>query len=281
MPYITVESGALSDEQKEGLIKQLTEVPSKIMKVLDGGEFMKRIAALSIMLICMTGLTACAKDNANTLNTSAQDIMEEAHSTEKIHDDIAAENIHYVNVSGNARSIVIRQSENKYFEFYNGDLDADHTYKVHCDENGDTIDINIMMENAEEDNSILGSVIIDIPQKEFEKIEVTGDFSQIYLYTINSDVLIHANDAFVNLDLEAEQLEHNITLGGSESNVFRGVSVYLDRFPDDVRMELNLIQGGTINDPENILKENGLEAGSGKPVISINNTKEINVYRIE
>ena len=33
MPYITVESGALSDEQKELLIKQLTEVSSEIMKV--------------------------------------------------------------------------------------------------------------------------------------------------------------------------------------------------------------------------------------------------------
>ena len=36
----------------------------------------------------------------------------------------------------------------------------------------------------------------------------------------------------------------------------------------------------TYNDLENILK-NGLESGSGKPVISINNTKEINFYRIE
>lgn len=33
MPYITVESGALSDEQKEELIKRLTEVSSEIMKV--------------------------------------------------------------------------------------------------------------------------------------------------------------------------------------------------------------------------------------------------------
>ena len=200
--------------------------------------------------------------------------------TEKIHYDIAAENIHHVNISGNARSIVIRQSENEYFELHNGDLNTDHTYKVYCVENGDTIDINIMMENAEDDNDILGSVIIDIPQKEFEKIEVTGEFSQISLCTLNSDVLIHANNSFVNLDLEADHLEHNITLEGSESDVFRGVSVYLDKFPDNVRMELNVIQGGSINDPENILK-NGLESGSGKPVISINNTKEINFYRIE
>lgn len=33
MPYITVESGALSDEQKEELIKRLMEVSSEIMKV--------------------------------------------------------------------------------------------------------------------------------------------------------------------------------------------------------------------------------------------------------
>ena len=33
MPYITVESGALSDEQKELLIKRLTEVSSEIIKV--------------------------------------------------------------------------------------------------------------------------------------------------------------------------------------------------------------------------------------------------------
>lgn len=33
MPYITVEGGALTDEQKEELIKQLTETASKIMKV--------------------------------------------------------------------------------------------------------------------------------------------------------------------------------------------------------------------------------------------------------
>lgn len=33
MPYITVESGMLSDEQKELLIKQLTDTASDIMKV--------------------------------------------------------------------------------------------------------------------------------------------------------------------------------------------------------------------------------------------------------
>jgi len=33
MPYITIESGALSDEQKEQLIARLTEISSEIMKV--------------------------------------------------------------------------------------------------------------------------------------------------------------------------------------------------------------------------------------------------------
>lgn len=33
MPYITIESGALSDEQKEELIRRLTEVSSEIMNV--------------------------------------------------------------------------------------------------------------------------------------------------------------------------------------------------------------------------------------------------------
>ena len=33
MPYITVESGVLSDAQKEDLINQLTKVSSEIMKI--------------------------------------------------------------------------------------------------------------------------------------------------------------------------------------------------------------------------------------------------------
>ena len=33
MPYITIESGKLSDEQKEHLIRRVTEVSSEIMKV--------------------------------------------------------------------------------------------------------------------------------------------------------------------------------------------------------------------------------------------------------
>ena len=33
MPYITIEGGELSPSQKEDLIKQVTEVSSKIMKI--------------------------------------------------------------------------------------------------------------------------------------------------------------------------------------------------------------------------------------------------------
>ncbi len=33
MPYITIESGALSNEQKENLIRRLTETASEIMNV--------------------------------------------------------------------------------------------------------------------------------------------------------------------------------------------------------------------------------------------------------
>lgn len=91
-------------------------------------------------------------------------------------------------------------------------------------------------------------------------------------------MLIDANKSYVNLDIESEHLNHNITLDGLEANAFRGVSVYLDEVPENVKMELNLIPGGTIYDSQSILQNNGLETGSGKPVISINNTKEIYFY---
>lgn len=233
---------------------------------------MKRIAVLLIILAAAVGLTIGFKNSGNAPDASAQS------QTEKIHDDISAENIRYVNISGNARSILIRQSMDECFEIYNGDLNAAHKYEVNCDEKDGTIDINVMMENAENDNNVLGSVIIDIPQKEFEQIEVSGEFGNISLYTLNSDVLINANESFVYLDLEADDLKHNITLDGSESKAFRGVSVYLDKFPDNVKMELNLLQGGTINDPQNMIKKNGLKSGTESPIISISNTREINIY---
>lgn len=245
---------------------------------------MKKIAILFMLipLISVAGLTACADNSTNSFSTSNTSVESAiANGDEngvKIHDDIAAENIRYVNISGNARSIVIRQGANESFQFHNADLVAGHTYEVHCDAHGDTLDISIMMEHADADNNILGSIIIDIPQKEFEKIETTGDFRQVFCYTVNSDMFISASNSYVNLDLESEHLDHNITLDGLESNAFRGVSIYLDELPDNVKMELNLMQGGRINDSDSILEDNRLETGSGKPVISINNTKEINVY---
>lgn len=56
--------------------------------------------------------------------------------------------------------------------------------------------------------------------------KTAGDFGQIFLYTINSDVFIHANKSVVNLDLEAEHLDHNITLDGLKADAFKGVSLY-------------------------------------------------------
>lgn len=144
---------------------------------------------------------------------------------EKLHDDIAPGNFRQIKIGGNAKSIIIRPSSSENFEFYNGDLD--HRYAVRCDGSGDTLAIEISMENPDRDNDILGSVLIGIPQREFEKVEIAGDFKQVSLYTIQSEVLIHANDSRVNLNLEADRLEHNITLDGSEPNAFRGVSVFL------------------------------------------------------
>lgn len=238
---------------------------------------MKKITLLFLLLllISLTGCTTGAKDGTDGFDTFAEE------RPEKIHDDIAPESFRQVNISGNAKSIVIKSSLSENFEFYNGDLNLDHTYTVLCDGSGENLDIEITMENPDEDNNILGSVLIYIPEKEFEKVEIAGDFKQVSLYTINSEVLIHANDSLVNLDLEADYLEHNITLEGSVSNAFRSVSVYFDNFPDNISMDLNPIQDGTINDPQDILKENGLESGIGEPIISINSAKEINIYSKE
>ena len=233
---------------------------------------MKRAIFLFVMLMTMTGLSACATDDLNASDPSAPD------GPEKMYEDIAAEDFKQVHISGSASSVVIRRSESENFEFYNGDLNPAHTYTVRCDRDGETLSIELMMENPENDNDVLGSPIIEIPQKEFEKVEIGGDFGQVSLDTINSDVWVHANDSLVNLDLEAERLNHDITLDGSESDIFKRVSVYFDRFPDNITMDLNLTQDGTINDPQDILEENGLEAGSGKPVISVNFAQEISIY---
>lgn len=232
---------------------------------------MKKITLLFLVMISLSGCAVGAKDGMADFDIFAEE------RPEKIYDDIAPESFRQVNISGNAKSIVIRPSSSENFEFYNGDLNLAHTYTVLCDGSGEALDIEITMENPDEDNDILGSVLIDIPKKEFEKVEIAGDFKQVSLYTINSEVLIRANDSLVNLDLEADCLEHNITLDGSVSNAFKSVSVYFDHFPDNISLDLNLIQGGTINDPQDMLK-NGLESGSGKPIISIHSAKEINIY---
>lgn len=239
---------------------------------------LKKLIFLVVLFALLTnGCGLSNPENNSPSDSSGSDTMQ----TTSVDEYTADENIRHVNISGNARSIVIKQSANENFEFYNADLNTTHTYEVRCDEKGEVLDIDIMMGNAEADNNILGSFVIDMPQKEFKKVEITGDFRSVFLNTINSDVFIHANDSSVVLDLEANYLDHNITLDGSDSDAFRGVSVYLDKLPDNVRMELNVIQGGTINDPKNILKKNRMESGSGKPVISVNNTKTIEVYTKE
>lgn len=231
------------------------------------------ILLVFLFTLLINGCGLYPRENNAQSDSSNSDVMQPT-----VDQYIADENIRHVNISGNARSIVIKQSVNENFEFCNADLNTSHTYEVQCDENGEVLDIDIMMENAEADNNILGSFVIGIPQKEFENIEISGDFRSVSLNTINSDVFIYANDSSVILDLEADHLDHNITLDGSASNAFRGVSVYLDKLPDNVKMELNVIQGGTIYDPMNILKKNMLESGSGKPIISIDNTRTIEVY---
>ena len=122
--------------------------------------------------------TSGSEEDSIRFETSSQ------NRPEKMHEDVAAENFQYINISGNAASIVIKRSESENFEFYNGDLNTAHTYTVRCDKQGETLDIEITMENPEKDHDVLGSPLIAIPQKEFEKIEVMGDFRQVSLYTL-------------------------------------------------------------------------------------------------
>ena len=56
MPYITIEGGELSPSQKEDLIKQITEVSSKIMK-LPSDFFMVTIKELPDNNIGIAGKT--------------------------------------------------------------------------------------------------------------------------------------------------------------------------------------------------------------------------------
>lgn len=231
----------------------------------------KRTGLLCVYIMCIFLFTAC-EDEKHTLTAG------NSANGEKIHDNIEAGDTSQVNISGNARSIVIKQSNNNSFEFYNADLNAGHKYEVSCDRNGKTLNISIMMENPEADNNILGSIVVYVPQKEFEKIEADGEFKSISFYVLNSDVFIHADKSSVILNLAAEQLEHNITLEGSESNAFREVSVYFDKLPDNITMDCSTVQNGRIDDTQGLLKNGSLITGSGKPVISIRHTERINIY---
>ena len=149
------------------------------------------VKKISYMCICISFMFLC------TACGSSSNISNEKN--EKIHDDIPAGDIKNVNISGNARSIVIKQGTTDNFEFYNADLNEDHQYQVDvtCDEDDNSLNILVTMENADADNDILGSVVVSIPEKEFEKIETAGEFDQICLDGLNPDVFVHTNDARV------------------------------------------------------------------------------------
>lgn len=199
---------------------------------------------------------------------------------EKIHEDIPADNIRNVNISGNARSIIIEQGANDNFEFYNADLNENNRYEVEAayDEDGNDFNILVMMDNAEVGNDILGSVIVSIPENEFEKIEITGEFKRVCLGTLNSDVFVSTDNASVIMDLLAEKLSHNITLAGSGSDSFRDVMVYFDILPENVRIEFPNVPHSAINAPFVLLTGDKLELGSGKPVISIDHAGKLEFY---
>lgn len=218
----------------------------------------------------MVLFTACGgKNNDNSISNEKR---------ERLYANIADDGITNVIINGNARSVVIEQGINDYFEFYNADLNNKNEYEMNCNEDSGILNIDIMMKNPDADNNILGSIVIVVPAKEFKTVEAGGAFRHIYFETLNSDVLIHANDSVVVLNLEADRLVHNITLEGSASEVFRDVSIYLDKLPDNISMDLNTVQGGNISVPEDLFKENKLESGSGKPSISIQNANSITLY---
>lgn len=230
----------------------------------------KGTGLFSICIMCMVLFTACGgKNNDNSISNEKR---------ERLYANIADDGITNVIINGNARSVVIEQGINDYFEFYNADLNNKNEYEMNCNEDSGILNIDIMMKNPDADNNILGSIVIVVPVKEFKTVEAGGAFRHIYFETLNSDVLIHANDSVVVLNLEADRLVHNITLEGSASEVFRDVSIYLDKLPDNISMDLNTVQGGNISVPEDLFKENKLESGSGKPSISIQNANSITLY---
>lgn len=250
-------------------------------------HILKGIRLFSLCIFCMVIFTACngEKDTLDSAIAEEEKSYTETADTtirnerrEMIHENIPGDSITNVIINGNARSVVVEQGVNNYFEFYNADLNDQNKYEVNCDEDGDILNINIMMQNPDSSNNILGSIVLAIPQKEFEKVESIGTFRQIHFDTLNSDVFVSANSPIVGLNLEADQLEHNITLDGSESDIFQIVSVYLDKLPDNIKLDFNTIEGGRISAPENLLKDNKLELGTGKPSVSIRNTDTIDLY---
>lgn len=253
-------------------------------------HILKGIRLFSLCIFCMVIFTACngekdtldsaiAEEEKSYTETADNTIRNERR--EMIHENIPGDSITKVIINGNARSVVVEQGVNDYFEFYNADLNDQNKYEVNCDEDGDILNINIMMQNPDSSNNILGSIVLAIPQKEFEKVESIGTFRQIHFDTLNSDVFVSANSPIVGLNLEADQLEHNITLDGSESDIFQNVSVYLDKLPDNIKLDFTTIEGGRLSAPENLLKDNKLELGTGKPSVSIRDTDTIDFYIVE
>lgn len=235
---------------------------------------MREIKGIRYLCVCVLGmllLSACVYEKDSTS-------IRNSENGEKLHDDVEAGTIRQIIILGNARSVVIKQSENNNFEFYNYDMDMDHMYEVRCNEEDGILTISIIMKNAEDDNDVLGSPTIYIPQKEFQKIEMTGQFKQVHVDTMNSDVFVHTDHALVALELKAERLNHNITVSASDKAVFRGVSVYMDHLPKNIRMNIHTVSGGVIYDPQHMLKQNSFTLGSGEPLIHIQNTEEVDLY---
>lgn len=227
---------------------------------------LKIVCLLCLCIYYMFVFTACGNISSD--------------KNEKIHDDIPGDSIKNVSISSNARSIVIKQGVTDNFEFFNADLDEDHQYEVEVTyaEDGNDLGILVTMKNVKAGNDIFGSIVVSIPKKEFEKIEVAGEYKQICFYTLNSDIWIRASNASVIMKLMADELDHNITLVGSGSSSFGRVMVYFDRLPENARIEFNDISQNAVNDPSGFITGDKLETGLGTHVISINNADRIDFY---
>ena len=232
----------------------------------------KRTNLYRVSILCLLLLTSC-KD----VNKASE--PENRESKEIVYEPIAANDIRHVNISGNARSIIIKQGTDTAFHFQNADLNTAHTYEVHSTKKDDTLDIIITMEHGEADHDVLGSFLLYLPQKEFDSIETAGDFKQTHINTIQSDIIVHANSSVVVLNVTAAQLKHDILLDGTEAAAFSSISVYLDTLPTNICMEISPTQKGSLHDPQHILTDGRLISGTKKPVIRINGAKEVNLYK--